>query len=117
VVVTLPLTDETCGKLDCDAVAAIKSGTMLVSAGRGGVIDETALVQALRERRLKGAALDVFATEPPPTDSPLWDLHNVLISPHTATVSVRENARIDKLFTENLYRYLRGEELLSRVDP
>jgi phosphoglycerate dehydrogenase-like enzyme len=116
-VVTLPLTDETQGMLDSDAFAAIKPGAVLVSAGRGEVVDERALVKALREQRLRGAALEVFATEPLPPDSPLWDLHNVLISPHTAALSERENERIDELFTENLRRYLRGEELLSRVDP
>jgi len=116
VVVTLPLTDETRGMLDAQALQQIKPGAILINAGRGGVIDEPALVQALREERLRGAALEVFATEPLPTDSPLWDLPNVLISPHTAALSVHENERIDELFTENLRRYLRGEELLSRVD-
>ncbi len=116
VVVTLPLTDETEGMLDAPALERVKPGAILVNAGRGGVIDGPALVQVLRDQRLKGAALEVFATEPLPTDSPLWDLPNVLISPHTAALSVRENERIDELFTENLRRYLRGEELLSRVD-
>ncbi len=58
----------------------------------------------------------MFATEPLPPDSPLWDLPNVLISPHTAALSVHENERIDELFTENLRRYMLGDELLSRVD-
>jgi len=117
VVVTLPLTNETEGMLDAQALRRVKPGAILVNAGRGGVIDEPALVQALREKRLGGAALEVFATEPLPTDSPLWDLPNVLISPHTAALSVHENERIDELFCENLRRYLAGEELLSRVDP
>jgi phosphoglycerate dehydrogenase-like enzyme len=116
VVVTLPLTDETRGMLDDQAIARIKPGAILVNAGRGGVIDEAALVQALREHRLGGAALEVFATEPLPADSPLWDLPNVLISPHTAALSMHENERIAELFCENLRRYLAGEELLSRVD-
>lgn len=76
-----------------------------------------AAVQALQQKRLKGAALEVFATEPLPTDSPLWDLPNVLISPHTAALSAHENERIEELFSENLRRYVRGDELLSRVDP
>ncbi len=115
-VVTLPLTDETRGMLDAEALQRIQPGAILVNAGRGGVIDEPALAQALREERLRGAALEVFATEPLPTDSPLWDLPNVLISPHTAALSVHEDERIDELFCENLRRYLRGDELLSRVN-
>jgi phosphoglycerate dehydrogenase-like enzyme len=116
VVVTLPLTDETRGMLDGQTIGHLKPDAILVNAGRGGVIDEPALVQALREHRLGGAALEVFATEPLPTDSPLWDLPDVLISPHTAALSVHENERINELFCENLRRYLAGEELLSRVD-
>lgn len=117
VVVTLPLTEETRGMLDAHAIGQMKRGAILIDAGRGGTIDEPALVQALREERLAGAALDVFATEPLPQDSPLWDLPNVLISPHTAALSVHENERIVELFVENLRRYLAGGELLSRVDP
>jgi len=116
-VVTLPMTEETKGMLGSEAFERMKPGAILVNAGRGGVIDEPTLVQALREKRLKGAALEVFATEPLPADSPLWDLPNVLVSPHTAALSTHENERIDELFTENLRRYLRGDELLSRVDP
>lgn len=117
VVVTLPLTAETRGMIDADAIAHIKPGAILVSAGRGGVIDELALVRALQENRLGGAALEVFASEPLPVESPLWDMPNVLISPHTAALSTHENERINTLFTENLRRYLQGEQLLSRVDP
>jgi phosphoglycerate dehydrogenase-like enzyme len=116
-VVTLPLTDETRGMLDAQALDRMKPLSILVSAGRGGVIDEPALVRALREQRLAGAALEVFATEPLPPDSPLWDLPNVLISPHTAALSVRENERIVGLFAENLRRYVSGAPLLSRVNP
>ncbi|MGI8420699.1 MAG: D-2-hydroxyacid dehydrogenase [Gaiellaceae bacterium] len=116
-VVTLPLTDETAGMLDAQAFSLMKPDAILVNIGRGGVIDEQALVRALREQRLAGAALDVFATEPLPADSPLWELPNVLISPHTAALSMRENERIVELFAENLDRYLAGDELVGRVDP
>ncbi len=116
-VLTLPLTEETRGMLDAQAISHMKPGAILVNVGRGAIIDQPALIQALRKQQLAGAALDVFATEPLPADSPLWDLPNVLISPHTAALSVHENERIEELFGENLRRYLRGEELLSRVDP
>lgn len=117
VVLTLPLTEETRGMIDAAAISRMHTGAVLVDVGRGGVVDEPALVQALERGRLAGAALDVFATEPLPPDSVLWDLPNVLISPHTAGLSVRENERIVALFTENLRRYLAGDELISRVHP
>ncbi|MGI8578142.1 MAG: D-2-hydroxyacid dehydrogenase [Nocardioidaceae bacterium] len=117
VVLTLPLTEETRGLIDAAAISRMHTGAVLVDVGRGGVVDEPALVRALQQGRLAGAALDVFATEPLPPDSPLWELPNVLVSPHTAGLSVRENERIVALFTENLRRYLAGGELLSRVDP
>jgi phosphoglycerate dehydrogenase-like enzyme len=117
IVVTLPLTDETTGMLDAQAFELMKPDAILVNIGRGGVIDEPALAQALGEQRLAGAALDVFATEPLPTDSPLWDLPNVVLSPHTTALSLRENERLVELFAANLRRYLAGEELVGRVDP
>lgn len=117
VVVTLPLTEDTRSMIDAAAIARMRKGAVLVNVGRGGTVEEPALVDALSEGRLAGAALDVFATEPLPSDSALWDLANVLISPHTAGLSVRENERIVDLFTENLRRYLAGDELISRIDP
>jgi phosphoglycerate dehydrogenase-like enzyme len=117
IVISVPLTPQTRGLLDAGAIARIKPGATLVNVGRGGVLDEPALIDALREKRLAGAALDVFATEPLGADSPLWDLPNVLLTPHTAGLSERENGRIVSLFVENLRRYLRGEQLLNRVDP
>jgi len=116
-VVTLPLTDETAGVLDAKAFELLQPHAILVNVGRGGVVDEPALVRALREQRLAGAVLDVFATEPLPSDSPLWDLPNVMISPHTAALSIHENERLVELFEANLRRYLAGEELVGRVDP
>ena len=79
------------------------------------MIDEDALVEALRSGRLGGAALDAFTREPLPPESPLWELDNVIISPHTAALSIHENARVVELFAENLRRYLAGEELRSRI--
>ncbi len=93
-VISLPLTDETRGLIDTHTIAAMKPSAIVVNVGRGGVIDEDALVRALREGRLAGAALDVYATEPLAAQSELWDLPNVLLSPHTAGLSVHENERI-----------------------
>jgi phosphoglycerate dehydrogenase-like enzyme len=93
----------------------MKEGAILVNIGRGAVVDELALIDALRSGHLRGAALDVYATEPLPSDSPLWELDNVILSPHTAAQSVHENERIVELFAENLRRYLAGEELRSRI--
>ncbi|MGI8491738.1 MAG: D-2-hydroxyacid dehydrogenase [Acidimicrobiales bacterium] len=117
VVLTLPFTKETKGMIDEAAMARMRTGAVLVDVGRGGVVDEAALVRALEEDRLGGAALDVFATEPLPPDSALWELPNVLLSPHTAGLSLRENRRLVALFAQNLRRYLDGDELLSRVHP
>jgi phosphoglycerate dehydrogenase-like enzyme len=115
IVLSLPLTDETRGMLGRERFARMRDGAIFVNVGRGGVVDESALVDALRSGKLRGAALDVFAEEPLPPESPLWDLDNVILSPHTAALSVKENARIVDLFAENLRRYLGGEELVSRI--
>jgi phosphoglycerate dehydrogenase-like enzyme len=89
----------------------------VINVGRGGTIDQDALFAALAEHRIGGAALDVFATEPLPDDSPLWELDNVLLSPHTAALSLHENERIVDLFIDNLGRFRRGEPLRNVVDP
>lgn len=114
---SLPLTDETRGLLDAGALGHLPAHAVVVNVGRGPVIDEEALVAALREGRLAGAALDVTAEEPPPDDSPLWTLENVLLSPHTAALTPAEDERIVALFVENLRRRLAGEPLAGRVDP
>jgi phosphoglycerate dehydrogenase-like enzyme len=117
IVVSLPLTDETRGLIGRGRIARMKDGAIFVNVGRGGVVDEPALIDALQSGKLRGAALDVFAEEPLPPESPLWGLENVILSPHTAALSVQENARIVELFAENLRRYLAGEELASRIRP
>jgi phosphoglycerate dehydrogenase-like enzyme len=117
VVLTLPLTEQTRGMFDAAAIERMHAGAVLVNVGRGGVIDEPALIRALEQSRLAGAALDVFASEPLPADSVLWTLPNVLLSPHTAGLSIHENERLVELFSENLRRYLAGEDLLWRVLP
>jgi glyoxylate/hydroxypyruvate reductase len=115
VVVTLPLTGETRGMFDRRRLGLLKPGAIFVNIGRGPVVDEEALIDALRSGHLRGAALDVYATEPLPRYSPLWELDNVILSPHTAAQSIHENERIVELFADNLRRYLAGEELRSRI--
>jgi phosphoglycerate dehydrogenase-like enzyme len=117
VAVTLPGTPETQRLLDSEAIAAIKQGAYFVNVGRGSVVDEAALVEALQSGHLSGAALDVFEVEPLPEESPLWELDNVILSAHTTdVVPVLINAAQTDLFCENLRRYLAGEELLNVLD-
>jgi phosphoglycerate dehydrogenase-like enzyme len=116
-VVSLPLTDQTAGLIDRATIDRLPASCIFVNVGRGGVVDEPVLVDALRERRIAGAVLDVFATEPLPEDSPLWALPNVVVTPHAAALSARENERIVELFTDNLRRYLDGRPLRNVVEP
>jgi phosphoglycerate dehydrogenase-like enzyme len=116
IVVSLPGTDATEGMIGAKVLAAVKPGTTLVSLGRGTVIDEVALLGALDDGRIGFAALDVFAVEPLPPDSPLWLHPNVLISPHTAALNPAEDRLIAQLFAQNATRLLDGDELLNRVD-
>lgn len=116
VVCTLPATEQTIGLVSRDILAALPPHCVFVNVGRGTVVDEDALTEALTSGKLAGAALDVFATEPLPEDSPLWALDNVIIAPHTAALSTEENRRIVSLFIENLRRYLLGKPLRNLVD-
>lgn len=115
-VVTVPLTPETRGMLGAEQLSAMKPGAFLVDVSRGGVVDQQALVAALEKGQLAGAALDVFAEEPLPADSPLWEMPKVLISPHVAGLSPHYVDRAFLLFKENLRRYIAGEELLNKID-
>jgi phosphoglycerate dehydrogenase-like enzyme len=112
----LPGTDATRSLLDAGVFAAVKPGAVFVNVGRGTAVDEDALVDALRDGTLAGAALDVFEQEPLPPESPLWELENVIISPHDTARVPDEVARQVELFCDNLRRYLAGEELRNRVD-
>jgi phosphoglycerate dehydrogenase-like enzyme len=117
VAVTLPGTPETRHLVDAGAIGAMKPGAYFVSIGRGTVVDEGALVEALRGGHLSGAALDVFEVEPLPQESPLWELPNAIISPHaTDMVPALINKRQTDLFCENLRRYLDGEPLINVLD-
>ena len=116
-VVSLPMTEQTAGLIDRATIERLPASCIFVNVGRGGVVDEPALIDALRDRRIAGAVLDVFATEPLPADSPLWTLPNVLVTPHAAALSARENERITELFSDNLRRYLDGRPLRNVVEP
>jgi phosphoglycerate dehydrogenase-like enzyme len=116
VVVTVPLTRSTQGLIGPAQIAALKPDAFLVDVSRGGVVDHAALVTALTEGKLGGAALDVFPQEPLPTDHPLWSLPNVIITPHVAGFSPEYNVRANELFVANLYRYVAGDPLLNPVD-
>jgi phosphoglycerate dehydrogenase-like enzyme len=108
-----PLTAQTRGLLDASAIAALPAGAHLVNVSRGEIVDEQALVEALRSGRLGGAFLDVYAQEPLPPDSPLWTLPNVIATPHSAGLSDGNAARVRRMFVDNLRRFLAGEPLLQ----
>lgn len=116
VVITLPLTPSTRALFDENLLRAMKPSAYLVNVGRGAIIDETALVKALKKGWIAGAGLDVFNTEPLPSDSPLWSLDNVILSPHVSGFTAHYDERAVDLFCENLGRYLAGEPLLNLVD-
>ncbi len=113
---TLPATAETRGLLGAGELARMKPGAVLVNVARGSIVDEPALIEALRTGRLRGAALDVFAEEPLPPDSPLWELPNVLVLPHVSAVTPRFWRREADLLLDNLDRYLAGRPLRNAVD-
>ena len=117
VVLVVPHTPQTHHMLDAAAFAALKPGAVLVNIARGGVVDESAMIAALRSGRLAGAALDVFEQEPLPTESPLWTMDNVILSPHIAGLTSRYFQVVFDIFRTNLRRYLAGEPLLNQVLP
>lgn len=116
VVLAVPLSPGTWRMIDREAIACMKPNAVLVNIGRGDVVDEAALIDALAEKRIAGAALDVFQREPLPADSPLWRLDNVILTPHIAGITPKYDERAGALFAENLRRYIAGEPLLNRVD-
>lgn len=115
-VLTVPHTPATEAMVGAAELALLPRGAYLINTARGAVIDEAALVEALRSGHLSGAALDVFAEEPLPVTSPLWSMPNVLVSPHSASTSDRENERITDLFCDNLRRFLNDEPLRNVLD-
>lgn len=115
VVITVPLTGKTRHLIDQAALNSMKPGAVLVNVARGDVIDEAALIEALKAEKIGGAALDVFSQEPLPDDSPLWGLPNVIISPHVSGFSPHYDERATDVFAENLRRFVSGEPLINLV--
>jgi phosphoglycerate dehydrogenase-like enzyme len=116
VVLAAPLTPATQGLMNAARFAAMKADSYLINVGRGPQVEEAALVDALRKKRIAGAALDVFEREPLPPESPLWGLNNLLITPHTAGLTEKLWQRHYERFSENLRRYLAHQPLLFVVD-
>jgi phosphoglycerate dehydrogenase-like enzyme len=116
VVLALPFTPETGKFIGEKELRAMKSSAYLINIARGGVVDEEALIHALDEHWIAGAGLDVFATEPLPIDSRLWELPNVIFSPHISGGMVDYTERATEVFLKNLRRYLNGKKLLTVVD-
>jgi phosphoglycerate dehydrogenase-like enzyme len=117
VVLAAPLTPETEAMIDADALAGIKPGAWIINVARGALVDERALLRALRDGPIGGAVLDTFREEPLQPSSPFYDLPNVIVTPHTSWSSGRVLDRSVDLFCANLQRYARGEPLVNVVDP
>jgi phosphoglycerate dehydrogenase-like enzyme len=115
-VLIAPHTPHTEGLIGATQLSLLPEGAVLINIARGALVDEKALAHALTSGHLKGAGLDVFAEEPLPQSSPFWEMPNVLVSPHSASTSDRENARLTDLFCENLRRHLAGRPLLNVLD-
>ena len=116
VAVCAPLTPETEGMFDRDAFARMRPDALLVNVTRGRIVDEEALLEALREGRIAGACLDVVPVEPLPDDHPLWTMDNVVLTPHTAGASPARDARAVDQLCDNLRRYQAGEPLVGLID-
>jgi len=113
--VMLPLTPQTEGILDASALALLPRGAKLINVGRGRLVDEQALIAAIRSGHIAEATLDVFHTEPLPANSPLWEFDQVLVTPHLASVAIPRTAA--RQVAENLRRLKAGEPLINVVDP
>ncbi|MDP9190394.1 MAG: D-2-hydroxyacid dehydrogenase [Acidobacteriota bacterium] len=116
VVMCTPLTPSTHRLMSRERIAMMKSEAVFINIGRGGTVDEDALLDALRNHRIRGAALDVFDVEPLPPEHPLWQLDNILISPHSADHTDDAHARAMNFYIENLRRFRAGESLENVVD-
>jgi phosphoglycerate dehydrogenase-like enzyme len=114
-IIACPLTDETRGLISAALLARLPCGARVINVARGEIIDQHALIAALESGHLGGAYLDVFDPEPLPADSPLWELPNVLVTPHNSSVASGNDRRVFEIFTDNLGRWSRGETLVNEV--
>jgi glyoxylate/hydroxypyruvate reductase A len=115
VVIMLPITPDTRGLLDARRLALLPRGAKLINVSRGAVVDEPALIDALRSGQIGEATLDVFTVEPLPHGHPFWSMENVLITPHLASITVPEDAARD--VAESIRRVRSGAPPLHRIDP
>ena len=113
IVITCPLTPETNNLIDAEAFKRMRKGARLINIARGEIVNEKALIEALKSGHLAGAALDAHIQEPLPPDSPLWDLPNVIVTPHNAAASTGNDRRRAEIFLANFGRWLRGEKMLN----
>ena len=113
----LPLTTQTRGFFGPREFSAMRSDAVVINIGRGGTVQTEALVEALRNGRIAGAALDVADPEPLPSDHPLWTLDNVILTPHYSGAHPGYVQRVSAIFLENLVRFVAGAELINLVDP
>ena len=114
-ILACPLTPETRGMIDAAAIAALPKGARVINVARGEIVDEAALLDALKSGRVAGAYLDVFQAEPLAPESPLWDLPNVLVTPHNAGAARGTEVRVLEMFLDNLGRWQRGAPLINEV--
>jgi phosphoglycerate dehydrogenase-like enzyme len=117
VVLALPLTEATRDSFGAAELELMKPGAYLINIARGAIVRQQELIAALRAGTIAGAALDVFETEPLPEDSPLWEMENVIVTPHSAGGFEGFGAAVVDLFLENVGRWVAGRELLNRVEP
>ena len=115
VALALPLTPDTQNLFDQQQFARMKPGAHFINVGRGELVDETALIKALNSQHLAGAALDVFATEPLPEDSPLWSMKNVLITPHSSGATTQSGLRAEEIFVRNFALFVQNEQMHNVV--
>ncbi len=114
-VITCPLTPETRGLLNAELIAKLPREACIINVARGEIVNEPALIAALQSGRLAGAYLDVFETEPLPPESPLWDLANVIVTPHNAGAAAGGDERVLEIFLDNLARWHRGAPLVNEI--